>query len=101
MVIRKTDALQSAVERYYSNLAERASDALGNVALVQSFARVESEVSSLKQVVGLLLGAQMPVLSWWALVTVLTRAATTVTLLAIVVLGTCSTCEASPRSARS
>ena len=88
MVIRKTDAMQSAVERYYSNLAERASDALGNVALVQSFARVESEVSSLKQVVGLLLGAQMPVLSWWALVTVLTRAATTVTLLAIVVLGT-------------
>src|SRR5215510_14181456 len=84
IVIRKTDTMQSAVERYYSSLAERASDALGNVALVQSFARVESEVSGLKHVVGLLLGAQMPVLSWWALVTVLTRTATTITLLSIV-----------------
>src|SRR5262249_50971126 len=86
-VFRKTDIMQSAVERYYSSLAERASDALGNVALVQSFARVESEVSGLKQMVGLLLGAQMPVLSWWALMTVLTRAATTITLLSIVGLG--------------
>ena len=87
LVFRKTDAMQSTVERYYSSLAERASDALGNVALVQSFARVESEVSGLKHMVGLLLGAQMPVLSWWALMTVLTRAATTITLLSIVGLG--------------
>jgi ABC-type multidrug transport system fused ATPase/permease subunit len=34
-----------------------------------------------------LLGAQMPVLSWWALVTTLTRTATTLTMLAILILG--------------
>ena len=87
-VLRKTGEMQTSVEKYYSDLAERASDALGNVALVQSFARVEAEVMGLRMVVERLLGAQMPVLSWWAIVTVLTRASTTITLLAIFLLGT-------------
>jgi len=87
-VLRKTGELQASVERYYSDLAERASDALGNVALVQSFARIEAEVMGLKMVVERLLGAQMPVLSWWAIMTVLTRASTTITLLAIFIVGT-------------
>ena len=73
LVIRKAEAGQSAVERHYGDLAERASDALGNVALVQSFSRVEAEVIGLKNVVAGLLGAQMPVLSWWAICAVLTR----------------------------
>ncbi len=88
IVLRRTGDLQSAVERHFSDLAERASDALGNVALVQSYTRVEAEVLGLKNVVERLLGAQLPVLSWWAAVAVLTRAATTITLLAIFVLGT-------------
>ena len=58
------------------------------MALVQSFARVEAEVMGLRMVVERLLGAQMPVLSWWAIMTVLTRAATTITLLSIFLLGT-------------
>jgi ATP-binding cassette subfamily B protein len=87
LVVRKTETLQSSVERHYSDLAERASDALGNVALVQGFARVEAEVTGLRDVVGRLLGAQMPVLSWWAVLAVLTRASTTLTLLAIFVVG--------------
>jgi ATP-binding cassette subfamily B protein len=87
-VLHRTSELQTNVERYYSDLAERASDALGNVALVQSFARVEAEVMGLRMVVERLLGAQMPVLSWWAVMTVLTRAATTITLLAIFLVGT-------------
>jgi len=88
LVIHKAHALQSAVEQYYSNLAETAADALGNVALVQSYARVEIEVSGLKQTVNSLLRAQMPVLSWWAVAVMLTRAATTLTLLVILVMGT-------------
>ncbi len=87
-VLRRTSEMQTSVEKYYSDLAERASDALGNVALVQSFARVEAEVMGLRSVVDRLLGAQMPVLSWWAIMTVLTRAATTITLLSIFLLGT-------------
>lgn len=87
-VLRRTNEMQTAVERHYSDLAERASDALGNVALVQSYVRVEAEVSGLRNVVDRLLSAQMPVLSWWAVVAVATRASTTLTLLAIFLVGT-------------
>src|SRR5436190_1489114 len=87
LVMKKTSVMQSSVEQHYSELAERASDALGNIALVQSYTRVEVEVSGIKNVVGRLLGAQMPVLSWWALASVLTRASTTLTLLAILLVG--------------
>lgn len=86
-VVRKTFGMQMAVEEQYSELSARASDALGNVALVQSFVRVESEVQGLRSVADQLLAAQMPVLSWWALVTVITRASTTITVLAIFTFG--------------
>lgn len=86
-VMRKTEELQGTVETHYSELAERASDTLGNVALVHSFARVEAEVRGLKHVIDKLLAAQIPVLSWWAVVSVLTQASTTITTLAIIVVG--------------
>ena len=86
-VVRKTYGMQMAVEEHYSDLSARASDALGNVALVQSFVRIEAEVQGLRFVANQLLAAQMPVLSWWALVTVITRASTTITVLAIFALG--------------
>jgi ATP-binding cassette, subfamily B, beta-glucan exporter len=60
---------------------------LGNIALVQSFSRLEAEVSELRLVVERLLSAQMPVLSWWALANVLTRTATTLTVLSIIIVG--------------
>ena len=87
LVLRKTETLQRTVQEHHSDLAERASDALGNIALVQSFTRVESEVSALKSVSEQLLAAQFPVLSWWAVVAVLTRASTTLTVLSIILLG--------------
>ncbi len=86
-VVRKTYGMQSEVEEHYSNLSARASDALGNVALVQSFVRVGDEVQGLRLVADQLLAVQMPVLSWWALVTVITRASTTITVLAIFTVG--------------
>jgi ATP-binding cassette, subfamily B, beta-glucan exporter len=87
LVVNKTETLQRSVEGHYSSIAERASDALGNVALVQGFARVEAEVSDLRNLADQLLAAQIPVLSWWAVVAVLTRAATTLTMLAIFLVG--------------
>ncbi|HEY8267180.1 MAG TPA: glucan ABC transporter ATP-binding protein/ permease [Xanthobacteraceae bacterium] len=87
-VIRRTETLQIGVERYHSDLAERASDALGNVALIQSFTRIDAEVHGIKDVANRLLAAQIPVLSWWALAAVATRAATTITILTIFVVGT-------------
>ncbi len=87
LVVRKTYGMQDEVESHYSDLSARASDALGNVALVQSFVRIDAEVQSLRFVSDKLLSAQMPVLSWWALVTVITRASTTITVLAIFTVG--------------
>ena len=86
-VLRRTDGLQSKVERYHADLAERASDALGNIAVIQSFTRVEAEATALRKVSADLLSAQMPVLSWWAVAAVATRASATLTLLGIFLLG--------------
>jgi ATP-binding cassette, subfamily B, beta-glucan exporter len=87
MVLYKSETLQRTVETYYSDLAERTTDTLGNIALIQSFARIETEVSAMRNVGDKLLGAQMPVLSWWAIAAVLTRTSTTITLLSILVVG--------------
>ncbi|AXK81164.1 glucan ABC transporter ATP-binding protein/ permease [Pseudolabrys taiwanensis] len=87
LVMRKTEELQGLVEEHYSELAERASDTLGNIALVHSFTRVDAEVSGLKSVIDRLLAAQIPVLSWWAVISVLTRASTTITMLLIIAVG--------------
>src|SRR3954462_4399647 len=87
LVVRRTYGMQSEVEAHYSDLSARASDALGNVALVQSFVRIDAEVQGLRFVADKLLAVQMPVLGWWALVTVITRASTTITVLAIFTVG--------------
>src|SRR4030081_3311515 len=71
LVVRKTYGMQSEVEAHYSDLSARASDALGNVALVQSFVRIEAEVQGLRFVADQLLAVLMPVLSWWELVLVI------------------------------
>ena len=86
-VMRKSEDLQMQVEEHYSALAERASDTLGNVPLVHSFARVQAEVNELKVVIEKLLAAQLPVLSWWAVIAVLTRASTTIVVLSIIIVG--------------
>jgi ATP-binding cassette subfamily B protein len=86
-VLRRTKGQQTLVERYFTDLAERASDALGNVALVQGFTRVDAEVREVRDVADRMLAAQIPVLTWWATVAVLSRAANLITLLPIFVVG--------------
>jgi len=85
--MRRTEQLQREVETHYTDLAERTADAVGNVALVQSYVRIESEVRGVRGLVDRLLAAQMPVLNWWALVAVLTRASTTLAVIAIFLVG--------------
>jgi ATP-binding cassette subfamily B protein len=86
-VIRKTETLQKSVERHNSSLTERASDALGNVPVIQSFTRIDDEARAMREIVNTVLVAQMPVLSWWALAAVGAKAAATLTLLGIFLLG--------------
>ncbi len=87
-VVSKTDRLQAQVEDFHSQLASRAGDALGNIHLIQSFVRLATETREMHRIIGQTLAAQYPVLNWWALLSVLTRAASTITVIMIFVLGT-------------
>ncbi len=87
IVINKSESMQSTVERYYTEVAERTTDTLGNIALVQSFVRIDLEVRGMKKMGEEVLSAQIPVLSWWAVTSVITRTATTLTMLSILILG--------------
>ncbi len=86
-VLRRTETLQGEVEAYHSGLAAHASDALGNVAVIQSFTRAKAEKEAMHGIIRDLLAAQIPVLSWWALASVATRASATLTMTAIFVTG--------------
>jgi glucan exporter ATP-binding protein len=87
-VVSKTDRLQHKVEDLHSELAGRAGDALGNIHLIQSFVRLGAETGEMHRIIGQTLQAQFPVLNWWALLSVMTRAASTITVISIFVLGT-------------
>ena len=86
-VIRRTAALQGAASEVATTLAERVSDALANLPVVQSFDRIGGEARDFANVSERLVRAQFPVLTWWAIASVATRASSTLTLLAIFVTG--------------
>jgi ATP-binding cassette, subfamily B, beta-glucan exporter len=86
-VVRRTHTLQSQVETFNVNLSERASDVLGNIAVIQSFTRIQSEALAMNGLIQALLNAQLPVLNWWAVAVVAARAASTLTLLTIFIVG--------------
>ncbi|MBV9568821.1 MAG: glucan ABC transporter ATP-binding protein/ permease [Hyphomicrobiales bacterium] len=88
LVLRHTESMQQSVERYRGDLAERVSDALGNVAVIQSFTRVETEARDLHAIIDRLMAVQNPILSWWALAAIGTRASATLTILSILGVGT-------------
>ncbi len=88
LVVRKTEAGQRQVEHYHSHLAGTAQDALANVMVVQSFTRLQAESSLFGKIIDDVIRYQFPVLNWWAVVNVLTRAASTLAVIAIVVIGT-------------
>ncbi len=88
IVINRTEKAQSSVQAFHSELAERAGDALGNINLIQSFVRLALEVQQLGDLTQRVLRAQFPVLTLWAVVTVLSHASSTLTVIAIFMLGT-------------
>ncbi len=87
IVVQRTTGGQDAVERYNQDVFGRVGDVLGNVTVVQSFARLHAETSALRSLMGHLLKVQYPVLTWWAILTVMTRASATITMVAIFSVG--------------
>ena len=86
-VIRRTSHGQSEVERHHVDVSGRVGDVVGNVTVVQSYARLSAEAVAMRATMERLLQAQYPVLTWWGLLTVLSRAAATLTMIAIFALG--------------
>jgi glucan exporter ATP-binding protein len=87
VVMKKTMQGQTSVERYNAAVASRVGDVIGNVTVVQSFVRFKAEADAMRLVMSDLLAAQYPVLTWWGLLTVLQRAAATITMVAVFAVG--------------
>jgi ATP-binding cassette subfamily B protein len=86
-VVDRTSKGQAAVEQYHNNVYGRVGDVLGNVTVVQSYHRLGAEMQAMRDIMGQLLAAQYPVLTWWGLLTVLTRSAATITMVLIFLVG--------------
>jgi ATP-binding cassette, subfamily B, beta-glucan exporter len=87
-VVNRTEQAQRRAEYYHSQLAGTAQDALANVMVVQSFTRLSAESRIFGQIIEDVIRNQFPVLNWWAVVTVLTRGASTLAVISIVIIGT-------------
>ncbi|MFM7421979.1 MAG: glucan ABC transporter ATP-binding protein/ permease [Alphaproteobacteria bacterium] len=87
-VIRRTENAQRQVEALHTQLAGNAQDALSNVMVVQSFTRLSSEARLFSDIIRQVITHQFPVLNWWAVVSVMTSAASTICVIMIFVLGT-------------
>jgi ATP-binding cassette subfamily B protein len=86
-VVEKTSSGQAEVEHYHNTVYGRVGDVLGNVTVVQSYHRLGAEMQAMRDVIGQLLAAQYPVLTWWGLLTVLTRSAATIAMVAVFLMG--------------
>lgn len=87
-VVGRTQAGQRRAEGANSRLAGTVQDALGNIMVVQSFTRLAAERRLFGDIAQQVLAHQFPVLNWWAVVNVLTRGASTLAVISIVVVGT-------------
>jgi len=87
VTVRRTHKAQGEVEELHNEIATRAGDVFGNVTVVQSFTRLSVEAAALKAMMTRVLAAQYPVLRGWAILSVLNRAASTLTIVAIFALG--------------
>jgi ATP-binding cassette subfamily B protein len=87
VAMRRTGDAQQRIEGLYQEMAERTGDVLSNAVVVQSFTRHEAEVADIHALTQRVLAAQYPVLRGWAWLSVATRAASTLTVVAIFLLG--------------
>ncbi len=87
VAVQRTHKAQGVVEELHHEIATRAGDVFGNVTVVQSFTRLAAESRALREMMTRTLDAQYPVLRGWAILSVLNRAASTLTIVAIFAVG--------------
>jgi len=86
-VMRRTEQNQKTVEQHHHRVFAHVSDSVSNVALLQSYNRVQQETQALRAHVERLLNAQYPVLDWWALASGMHRVASTLSMMVVLVIG--------------
>ena len=86
-VVKRTAVGQATVEAHETALSSRVVDVIGNVTVVQSYARLKAEADALRGLANDLLTAQYPVLTWWGVLTVMQRSAATLTMVVIFTAG--------------
>ncbi len=86
-VMRRTEQNQKTVEQHHHRVFAHVSDSVSNVALLQSYNRVQQETQALRSHVEKLLSAQYPVLDWWALASGMHRVASTLSMMIVLVIG--------------
>jgi ATP-binding cassette, subfamily B, beta-glucan exporter len=86
-VVQRTSIKQAEVERHHIDVTGRVGDVISNITIVQSYARLGEEATALRGTMERLLAVQYPVLTWWGILTVLSRAAGTITMVAIFAFG--------------
>jgi ATP-binding cassette, subfamily B, beta-glucan exporter len=87
LVMDRTQEGQASVEKHYHTVFSHVSDTISNVPVLHSYNRIELETRALKDFTQQLLSAQFPVLDWWAIASALNRIASTVSMMAILVIG--------------
>jgi ATP-binding cassette subfamily B protein len=87
LVVRQTSTGQAQVENRFTDLSGQLGDLFGNVTVLQSFLAVPGELRAIRGSIQDLLHTQYPVLNWWAVMSVLTRGASSVSIVAIFAIG--------------
>ncbi len=87
LVMDRTREGQASVEKHYHTVFSHVSDTISNVPVLHSYNRIELETRALKDFTQQLLSAQFPVLDWWAIASALNRIASTISMMAILVIG--------------
>lgn len=87
-IITKTETRQQALEKAHHNVFEHISDCISNVKTIQSYNRVEKELTTLQFYTQSLLALQYPVLNWWAFASACNRIISTVAVGAVLLLST-------------
>jgi ATP-binding cassette subfamily B protein len=86
-VVTKTQSGQETAATQHNAFSARVGDVFSNVSVVQSFNRLTLEARALAEIIDKVIAAQFPVLTWWAVTTVLTRGAATLTIVSLFALG--------------
>jgi ATP-binding cassette subfamily B protein len=87
VVIRRTKGRQGEADSQYHAMAAHVADALANLPMLQAFAGAAREAAAYRASAGRYLRAQFPVLAWWALATISTRASATLMLIGVLLFG--------------